>query len=884
MVKLPQAGQSEPDTLLGAALSFLHNGVDAFPTLPDKKHPLVKWQAEWDGKHPDAAQLAEWFEGFDGARGIWVRCNANFVVIDCDSDEADRFWRGQGLGDAMDATCQVKTKRGTHYAFRLPSGAELSSWNGDGYDVQGSNGKHGVLTAPSEGRTWVAGRGLHALLTLTPEQVEVINALGPDRKTGRVLEGDIDWADEDSRFGLAALKEEIAVLVSTPVGNQNNQLNTSSLNLFQLVAGGQLTEETVYAALRQGAADLGMGADVEPTIASGRQAGLQNPRKPQAPLRTDPTSPEYTAGGLIRSGDKMMYMDKEGDPKIWADFDLVSTGTVRDEDGRVDAYEVLIRKDGDLEGIADVLPADVLVEAKKLNLWAVRNEVSIYGDGGRAAPGARLSAYLRGQRAPSVRIVTQLGWDSATRQYVTFDGLLTADGMCPLVGVRPDPNLRRTKQVQFSYGMGDEAEAVQVLREILTFQDETVCSIVGAWFMACHLKGQIKPKVSLFPILALVAPSGHGKTTGFVELMYRLAGSTQGQGVDTRAAFRDRLASHRNGPAWLDDLNDLEQYEEILRAATVEGTFAKKDENNRGNVQAQLVAPVLLSGEGGFGEGQRAMIDRVIQIHLPDPKGRESLRTPGARQWDDILALQERYAEGGLHQFAGTLVKLALRQAGMVSLLPELRPPGNGRYADKLAVLRLGARVLAAITGDELHIKRVDDWVTDQVDTGEENVLTLKILPEALMLFGKRAEPERVDHAPHYGVPTPVIVKPDFDGNLAVWVNITNLAAWWKKNNHGRIQARTETPAALADQATALGMRGGRGKAGVDFIRPRVKGDGGGQPLYQRVPARISDRLLVDFTDPFAVVHGDDAQGRCTEPPKGQRLPAHLQAAIAQDH
>ena len=88
-----------------------------------------------------------------------------------------------------------------------------------------------------------------------------------------------------SAYGAAALEYEIEALASTPPGSRNHALNKTAFALFQLVAGGELSEQEVLDRLIEAANANGLMTDphdgprkVQRTIESGRRAGMQNPR------------------------------------------------------------------------------------------------------------------------------------------------------------------------------------------------------------------------------------------------------------------------------------------------------------------------------------------------------------------------------------------------------------------------------------------------------------------------------------------------------------------------------------------------------------------------------------------------------------------------------
>ncbi len=566
-------------------------------------------------------------------------------------------------------------------------------------------------------------------------------------------------------------------------------------------------------------------------------------------------------GWLVSQRTRLMVIEDEGEAEF-ANFDMRVTGKVRAADGTLDGYNVVLTDDRTKRKIETHLPIRVLTDQRKLPAWLAGHEVAVlYGVSRGPSVTTRLATYLAAQQAPDVRIVAFWGWDDEAAGFVTDVGVIRADGLEVTQTIKPNPDLVTRKLVSHRYGFETSPEdAVALLREILTFQDPTVTSVVGAWWMATKLKGQIMRIASLFPVLVVEAASESGKTTGFFELLYAMDGNTDQQAVATAAAFRSQLTAHRNGYVWLDDQRELdEKTKEAIRGATAEKQADKMDtSDNMTVISARLVAPIMLSGEGFGLNDEKALPDRVIQIDLPSPKGRMSLHDPTRSQWDDIV--QFKADNPDLTTAAGTLTQLALQQAELVEQLGSLRPSG-GRHGDKLAVIRLGARVLAAVTGDPSHIDRVDAWCGLQKDTGAENALTKLLIPTALHFLGSVEDPVVSDPPPGHGLPTPVLVKPDKEGTLGLWVSIPLLAEWWARHNRGGAEVRLHTQTALEAQAKALDMKSQKaGTSGIDYIRPRVNGRLHG---YQRVPMHIAERLLEDYEhNPGGAQRGGSTRGR----------------------
>jgi hypothetical protein len=99
-------------------------------------------------------------------------------------------------------------------------------------------------------------------------------------------------------YARAALAEELARVAAARVGQRNRQLWESTRNLYNLVAAGTLDPREVDRGLLAAAERCGLLAE-EPrqtrrTLASGRQVGLDHPRRPPRP-----TSPERTEASPV---------------------------------------------------------------------------------------------------------------------------------------------------------------------------------------------------------------------------------------------------------------------------------------------------------------------------------------------------------------------------------------------------------------------------------------------------------------------------------------------------------------------------------------------------------------------------------------------------------
>lgn len=884
-----------------AAMRYLERGWQGVLPMPQatqaKRFPPTGYTGK-NGIFPPRSQVSSWIRS-RGDYNISIRLPEGVIGIDVDAYEDKQGGQtlatlsaelGPWTGPTVRSTARSDGVSGIYlFQAELPEGMHWRGELGPGIELV-HYGLRYVTAAPSvhprtgNGYRWLDDQGRTVALP-TPDALPFLPPAWVDL-AARPLLSSVPPADltqrypedgQGSVYGLGALRRELATLRKIWDDNVeafNPQLNKSAFAVGQLAAGGELDADYARGQLDALLSELGAPADQWRTLESGLSSGSGSPRQAprqdssestggQEPQRPPGPSHKFTAGGLRGDGSMIqikqeMIIDRKKGTKDtvwtrWSDFDIRALGRVVDDDGRLTGYSVELTRERDGQQFETVLPTKTLARAPDLTYWLMGYEVACMTPDAGQGPAwcTRLQMYLAEQQAPVARTVPCLGWDDQAQQFISYEGAIDADGLHPFGTVRPDPNLRG-KAIQYSYGFEESPEqAVHVLREVLTFHDSTVASVFGAWWAACLLKGQIMRRVSMFPVMAIEATSESGKTNGFFPMMVALAGNKRGQSNDTAANFRDIVAGHRNGIAWQDDLDEPKRLFELLRAATSEGTIGKKGEDRTSSVDARLVAPILISGEGLDVTKQKALADRVLQLPVPSPTRRMSLRDSTRKQWFDIVELRDRWPD--LTVFTGHLVVLALQQAGLVDQLEQLRGDSDGRHADKLAVLRLGARILSAITGDQHHIDVVDRWVGQVEDIGSENVLTLSLVPEYLGLAGAVGRPERRTFAPHHSVPTPVLIRPDANGTTAVWVNTVLLAQWWKEHQNGKVESRTETAEALKQQATELGMKGERaGTAGVDYYRTRVKeaDEYTGRAemrTWQRLPDDIASRLLAEF-------------------------------------
>lgn len=179
---------------------------------------------------------------------------------------------------------RVRTGSGSWHLYVAPTGLADTIGVLDHVDYRAAD--HYVVAPPSRhpqtGRRyqWVPGRSLDTPLGQVPTALRELLTPPP-----RAERNPVPTALAGARghpYGQAALRAECAELAATPSGERNRQLWESARNLYNLVAGGVLSEVQVDQAIRHAAARCGLleqePRQTEATLASARDVGLAHPR------------------------------------------------------------------------------------------------------------------------------------------------------------------------------------------------------------------------------------------------------------------------------------------------------------------------------------------------------------------------------------------------------------------------------------------------------------------------------------------------------------------------------------------------------------------------------------------------------------------------------
>ncbi|QDH48948.1 DNA polymerase/primase [Arthrobacter phage Gisselle] len=842
MVKLSERhsaslAEYHPETLLDSALALAREGWHVFPLRPGTKIPLISKKAGGKGAHDgstDEDLIRYWWTKYPTA-GIGANLGEDRLAIDLD------FQHGATRLGSLPDTRTHHSGRGNgnvHLVYRVEPGSAAAAVKsgtnvlGPGIDIRAGKGSYIVMPPTPHEETGqpyrldVYDREEHLL---TDDELAVIyqeaGVAQPAASRGAKKGLSVISGAKSHQRPMESHASTLAGLLADPPaeGGRNDWFvricgfiakRTARFNDFEIEALGAANRMPNPLPVEE----------LQKTINSVWESEQAKPAKKL-----------YEGNGFLTGNKARLQCQvatRQGDDTIYetapyADFDIEARGVAVDETSRR-LYWVRIYWDGKFYDTT--LPGETLGNEPGFKVWLAARGMSIdqpFNAVPKTPAATRILRYLNSQKPPEVKIVTTLGYDETMDGFVTHEGLITQSGKTSKeeAHIVADPSLVERDIAPYAYGMErDRAEAQRVLREILTFQDETATSIFGAWWAACLLKPQIQDRTALFPFFGVEAASESGKTNGFFDLMVELNGNTRGQIVPTRPVLRDYASANKNGIVWADDLDSLEAYGELLRASTSNGTASKMEADRNGIRNTKVVAPILITGEAlGFGT-QKALLDRSVVLNITSPKGRKSKHDPAKLQWEDVQELRSLYpkSQGGLSVLSGWFVQAALQNVKpALKALNEAAREIPGRHGDKLAVLRAGARLLDSLVGYEdpwsgqgEHARRVDAWAgANSQSLDQDNTLTMKLLPWALRTFDYPEKPERIEQGRFQSLITPAFIKgdlesldaPGLDGSTAeIFFSPTLLAEAWKREQGFKVDDRTETVSALSQQTQAL--------------------------------------------------------------------------------
>jgi Bifunctional DNA primase/polymerase, N-terminal len=263
------------------------------------------------GKHPlgalvphgvkdattNRARILAWWTRHPPAN-IGLATGHRFDVLDIDGPAGAQAIRELAATHGLHSSGPLVRTGGGGWHFYLaptglgnasPAGLAHVDWRGRGGYVVAPPSRH----ASGHPYQWVLGRDLDVpVAEVPPVLLERLQPRQLQPPTGRV-EFPAVGDGPAGRYARAALAEELARVATAPIGQRNRQLWESTRNLYNLVATGILQEREVQQGLLAAAERCGLMGE-EPrqtrrTLASGRQVGLDHPRRPPRPTRPERT-------------------------------------------------------------------------------------------------------------------------------------------------------------------------------------------------------------------------------------------------------------------------------------------------------------------------------------------------------------------------------------------------------------------------------------------------------------------------------------------------------------------------------------------------------------------------------------------------------------------
>jgi hypothetical protein len=221
-----------------------------------------------------------------------------FAVLDVDGPAGEAAIRTLAAAHGLESSGPLVRTGGSGWHYYLtptslgnvhPQGLEHVDWRGRGGYVVAPPSRH----ASGHPYQWLPGRNLDAPLAEVPAPLQQRLKHPRHERPGDPIDLAPLGGGTGDQYGQAALTTELARVAAAPVGQRNQQLWESARNLYNLVASGALDQREVHQGLLAAAERCGLLAD-EPrqtrrTLASGRQVGLEHPRRPPQPTSSDRT-------------------------------------------------------------------------------------------------------------------------------------------------------------------------------------------------------------------------------------------------------------------------------------------------------------------------------------------------------------------------------------------------------------------------------------------------------------------------------------------------------------------------------------------------------------------------------------------------------------------
>lgn len=276
-------------TNLEKALQCASRGWLVFPSYGRK--PLVKWSM---ASSKDVDVITAWWTQWPEA-DVCIKTGAesNLVVVDWDSYKIESSLKQNPLGDRLPPTYTVRTERGgMHYYYTHP-GYPVSNSAGTLAQYVDVRGDGGMVVVYND-----------VVCDTPPVRIPDSLCVKREVQTESVLPAEIVvWEGEGdgTDIGVDALERAFTLISECPPGQRNPTLFQEAADIFKLVAGGELAEESAMVALNTAGKICGLDPqEVHNTIMSARKRGFEEPYTPSRLSRirnedssTHPTDDTY---------------------------------------------------------------------------------------------------------------------------------------------------------------------------------------------------------------------------------------------------------------------------------------------------------------------------------------------------------------------------------------------------------------------------------------------------------------------------------------------------------------------------------------------------------------------------------------------------------------
>jgi hypothetical protein len=276
-------------TILEAALHYAQRGLPVFPVNPLNKRPFIT--GGFKVASADEQLIRDWWQQWPKAMiGMPTGTVSKLWVLDADVDPGKRL-------DGIATLAKLAAKHGSLPATLTsltPRGGKhfLFTWNG--VDIRNSTSQIG---------RGIDVRGEGGYITLPPSRRADGARYRWEKNGASQAVVAPDWLielakprDRSKAWAQAALDRECGTVTNALAGQRNHTLNIAAFNLFQIVYGGGLDEQTVRDRLFEAAEACGLVSDdgaqtVWATIDSAANAARNHPRtRPSAQHQRAPNA------------------------------------------------------------------------------------------------------------------------------------------------------------------------------------------------------------------------------------------------------------------------------------------------------------------------------------------------------------------------------------------------------------------------------------------------------------------------------------------------------------------------------------------------------------------------------------------------------------------